>query len=462
MKPLSIRMRQTGMTTLLIAAVMLIAATLIVFVSGRSGVQEQRISANERREVEAFARAQDGLDRAMAFFKQTPRPIDMPNQMVNYHNAGGKAIPNVRARFCSPTNTNPLPQNLCPTTVDTINCPAYDPNAVYPPGHPSAGLYIPPTVVACGWSDDGSARQSVMQDFARAPAGNRILNLGSLPPLTSRSGVGATGSYTTINYFENLTVWSGDDIESGSATAKTFIRFPSSTTPSVSPHDPEYEDSYVLAAILSGSVIKNSSSGRDEYYYSGVNIPGNSNTSYLIKSTDKSSQNSYVGGDVIDKDYFLKSFTNWKEFFEYFFCEESETADAFKASLGENVMTPAKASTELGKETGQVIWVDGNFTLPNTRIGSINNPTILIVEGNLTMSSNSEFYGVIFVKGYLTGNGGPTIYGSVIVYDSGTNLSGNGAIVFDKKIVGDRISTTLRQGGQPALVAGTWRDWGGN
>lgn len=59
--------RQRGVSTLVVAIVLLIAATFLTFFAAKVGIQEQRMSANDYRHKEAFATAEAGLDRAKAF-----------------------------------------------------------------------------------------------------------------------------------------------------------------------------------------------------------------------------------------------------------------------------------------------------------------------------------------------------------------------------------------------------------
>lgn len=59
--------RQRGVSTLVVAIVLLIAATFLTFFAAKVGMQEQRMSGNDYRHKEAFATAEAGLDRAKAF-----------------------------------------------------------------------------------------------------------------------------------------------------------------------------------------------------------------------------------------------------------------------------------------------------------------------------------------------------------------------------------------------------------
>ena len=59
--------RQRGVSTLVVAIVLLIAATFLTFFAAKVGMQEQRMSGNDYRHKEAFSTAEAGLDRAKAF-----------------------------------------------------------------------------------------------------------------------------------------------------------------------------------------------------------------------------------------------------------------------------------------------------------------------------------------------------------------------------------------------------------
>ena len=59
--------RQRGVSTLVVAIVLLIAATFLTFFAAKVGMQEQRMSANDYRHKEAFSTAEAGLDRAKAY-----------------------------------------------------------------------------------------------------------------------------------------------------------------------------------------------------------------------------------------------------------------------------------------------------------------------------------------------------------------------------------------------------------
>jgi hypothetical protein len=58
---------QQGVSTLVVAVILLIAATFLTFFAAKIGMQEQRMSGNDYRQKKTFALAEAGLDRAKAW-----------------------------------------------------------------------------------------------------------------------------------------------------------------------------------------------------------------------------------------------------------------------------------------------------------------------------------------------------------------------------------------------------------
>ncbi|WP_440940882.1 pilus assembly PilX family protein, partial [Immundisolibacter sp.] len=54
---------QRGVATLVVAMVLLIAATFLTFFAARIGIQEQRMAGNDARQKEAFETAEALMDR---------------------------------------------------------------------------------------------------------------------------------------------------------------------------------------------------------------------------------------------------------------------------------------------------------------------------------------------------------------------------------------------------------------
>lgn len=421
---------QRGAVATVISVILLITVTLLTFVANRAGLFEIKLAANEVRTAQAFSEAQSRFDFAFYSYQSS--------RDTTTFNAG-----NSNVKFCSPNLANALKPSCSQIKDGGVTCASYDP---YETGVPSGVDLDAPMIVACGWSDDGVARHIVMQQVKGSPA------IPGTPAnvFTTRSSVGSMGSFTVLNYFNNITYWSGGDIESGSATAKGFVRHPvTATVPTIPGTFTGPTDAYVLSNSLdcNSAPVK---TGIEYTYSSGCNIPTTSSTDQYLKSTEKNASTTILGSDIIDKDVSLSSLSN-DDFFRQFFGELGPTD--YKAQMPAANVLSNPDLTKLNDLRGQTVWVDGNYTLPSGTIGTITNPVTLIVNGNLTISSSSTFYGMIYVAGTLTGNGGPTIYGAMVVRD-GSNVTGNGSVIYDPAVL-DRA----RSAGTPGLVSGSWRDW---
>ena len=61
--------RQRGVSTLLVAIVLLIAATFLTFFAAKVGIQEQRMAGNDARQKDTFATAEALMDRGKTFLE---------------------------------------------------------------------------------------------------------------------------------------------------------------------------------------------------------------------------------------------------------------------------------------------------------------------------------------------------------------------------------------------------------
>lgn len=412
---------QRGVATLFMTVVLMLAVGLIVLYINRGAILEQRLSANEIRTKQAFAAANAGLDQALAYMRKGGIDQDKngvvdvitPNTLTS---ASGKPS-YYQVAYCDPLD---IPYTTCPATHSTaLACtlpPAGQPQPPTPMDLSRVGL------ISCGWSDDDSSVQRIVQLAGFSPS----LGGSISTPVTSRGTANLlTGGASVLNYFNDLTVWSGGDLLGQSNTGKTFIR-DEVTNPVASLSDP-YRD------------VGNSPS---------CNNPP---TGYQC-----STQGSTLGHDTVSNDTRLSSLSV-DGFFQYFF---GQTTTAYRDSTATWVVDPGSVlsrsnSTDLNSVVNMrdnSIWVEGNASLPGN-IGTQDHPVVLIVNGDFNMSANSVINGLVYVSGNITGNGSPTIYGAVVSAGS-TNVTGNLKVVFDPKVL-DRASNL----GQAGRLQGSWRDW---
>jgi Tfp pilus assembly protein PilX len=380
--------QQRGATTLLISVVLFLVAMLVMLYVNRGAVAEQRMSANEVRAKEAFAQATAGLDQALAYMRNGG--IDQNKDNAADPINGGR----YRAIYCG-TNVEPP---ACPAAIGAPACGA-------PPN------FTDVLVLSCGWSDDNTAVQRVVQHLrgSASTAGN------ASTPLVSKSTTDLlTGGASIFNFFNDLTIWSGGPTLGQSATGKTFIR-----------------DTFNGTANDDFRVASNSSPA--------CNNPAPGYTC--------STQGSTIGHDVVTGDTSLSSATP-AEYFERFF---GKTPTDYQATVPTMTVAPGDVGT-LDGARNEVIWVTGDATLNGT-IGTADHPVIVIVDGALALGSNTIINGLVFSMGAFTSTGTPTIYGSLITASTAT-ATGNLKIVYDPNAIG-KVSKI----GRAAKVPGSFRDW---
>lgn len=128
--------------------------------------------------------------------------------------------------------------------------------------------------------------------------------------------------------------------------------------------------------------------------------------------------------------------------------------------------TGANIANAAGKSG--IIWIEGDASLGGITIGSLDNPAIVIVNGNLGVASTPSIYGMLYVAGQMDAAGTPTVYGSSIVEGdpaimaaggkTGANVVGHGTVnlVFTPATLDESTAPIL---GTTAIISGSWRDW---
>ncbi len=396
------RSRQRGALALLVSALLFLMSMLILLYVNRGAVAEQRMSANELRAKDAFAQAVAGLDHALAY---------MQNGGISQD---GDAVPDsvgngqYRATFCRLQDQDPP---ACPTTAGPIGC-----NEV-----PGTGESDSVLAFSCGWSDDNSAVQRVVQHLrgTASTAGN------ASTPLISRSSSFFTGGASVFNFENDLTVWSGGSFDSNNATGKTYVR-----------------DTFTVAADAP-TELKHL-----DFVDNGCNNPP---ADYAC-TTDGPT----LGHDVVFGDNTL-ALASKGEFFQRFLGRPPEV---YRQSVVEYDITGdqfADTVTKINASGEQaVIWVEGDLTIgSNLQLGDFDGPShILIVNGNLTFNGGPTLHGLVFTFGTVSGNGNARVVGSLITAENVEQGTGNLNIIYSSGAL-SRITNI----GRAAKVAGTFRDW---
>ena len=413
--------RQRGVATLLVTMVLLLALALIVLHTNRGAIMEQRLSANEIRTKQAFAAANAGVAHALAYMRKggidqdKDGVVDVVTSNTLTRSGGQSSF--YKALYCDPLQ---IPHTFCPSTHTTaFSC------TLPPSGSPQPVVPMKLTKVAmigCGWSDDDSSVQRMVQLGGMTPS----LGGTVVAPITSRGTANLlTGGASIQNYFSDLTVWSGGGLLGQSNTGKTFIRN-TATNPIAGPADP-------YRAVGNSPACNNPPAG------------------YQC-----STQGSTLGHDTVLGDTSLSSMST-DGFFQYLF---GQTPSAYREGTASWVVDPAGALAtrdatildSIVDMRDNSIWVEGNASLPGN-VGTPDHPVILIVNGNLDLGGSAVINGMVYVTGTITGSGSPTIFGG-IASGGDANVTGNLKVVFDP-IVLDKVTNL----GKAAQLPGSWRDW---
>jgi hypothetical protein len=375
---------------------------------------EQRLSANEIRAKQALAAANAGVDHALAYLRNGGADLTNASPITaNSLTSSGGTQSYYKVAFRKSTET------------PTVSCPST-----------RGGAFLSDTTitdltkvaaVACGWSDDDSSVQRVVQLMTATPSTGGSI---STPIITKGTTNLLTGGASAFNYFNDLTVWSGGSLLGQSNTGKTFTRDVVSDPVAVSTRD----------------------------YRNTGNSPGCNNppAGYSCSTQGSTLGHDTVGGDTnlssLSADAFFQKFmgappTNYRE----------NTA-TWIVDLSGALAT--KNSTSIGSIDNMVnntIWVEANGTtpvsLPAGPIGTPERPVVLVINGNLALGANTVINGLVFVTGDISGNGSPTVYGALISAGS-ANVTGNPKVIYDPKVLGAAVNT-----GKAAKLQGSWRDW---
>ncbi len=402
---------QQGVATIFVTVVLLLAVGLIALYTNSSAVMEQRLAANEVRAKQALAAANAGIDHALAYMRNGGLDQDK-NDVVDtitsntLTSSGGIASTYIVA-YVSSTTAIPA----CPSTSGGTW-----------PGFTSPTVLTEVAAVSCGWSDDNSSVQRIVQLLTATPSTGGTI---STPLITKGTTDLLTGGASVMNYFNDLTVWSGGSLLGQSNTGKTFIR----------------------------NVVSNPTASLSDDYRDTGNSPACNNppTGY-----ECSTQGSTVGHDTVGGDTNLSSLSA-DGFFQYFMGQtptsyRDNTATWVVNLSGASITSNSTDIDSIVDMTNNTIWVEGNASLPGD-IGTADKPVVLIINGDLELGSNAVINGLVFVTGNITGYGSPTIYGALIGAGN-ASATGNLKVVYDPKVLGSAVNL-----GKAAKLQGSWRDW---
>jgi len=118
-------------------------------------------------------------------------------------------------------------------------------------------------------------------------------------------------------------------------------------------------------------------------------------------------------------------------------------------------------ATAVSQNPGRVIWVQGPATIDSAQVwGSVAQPVMLVVEGDLTVSDNLQLFGVLYLHGggganTWTTTAGSTLIEGAVVGEGTLSVVGAPTIVFNPAVL---RAINLTQGSL-VRIPGSWRDF---
>jgi len=400
------RKKQKGAVTIFTSVILLIAITLVTFLTAKTVLQETKIAANNQRAQQAFAEADGAMDYAIAYFNGG-----------GFDHDGDGTVDTIPALG---TSTITLSAGTCTLSA-------------------KAAL-----ITTTGTSDDGIASRSISQCV-----GTRNLLKGGGPKQSMVSGasVGLTGSAQIINRYSDLNIWSASSTSIGSSSAMdTYIR---PTDVEISDlTEEELADTTTSPSILNVQKVSSNGLGAGTDVYMGDDR--------LVDAMAVTNASKAAGDDGVVGDGSM---------FDLFFADNK----AGVANLADGISpTQRLVGADDCKPDGMngVIWVDGDAKCTGGQIGvpptydasgnvlTVGVPALLVIDGDFDMSG-AEIYGLLYVTGTLTVTGNPKVQGTMIAEGS---IAGTGTVtlVYARNI-GNGSDAPLK--GTTAIVSGSWRDW---
>lgn len=420
---------QSGAVSLLTALILVIAVTLLALFSARIVVNETRVAASDYRTSQAVEAAMAALDEGMAVFNANGARID-PTFTAPTQAQLDTLVANCTATPPTAATTNAqevgIPDLAAPATLGLY----YFTNTVAggdrcgANGEEDAG-----TIVAMGWSDDCTAQRTISACLGSVP----IFRDGNGPkqPFITGGSIGISGTAQIINRYTNIAIWAGQSVAVTSGAAETYLR-PAGTNVT------DYDATTLQSENenLATQLVSNGASG--------------------------------FGVDIVYGDASLANLTR-DQFFGLFFAQNKQAIKELAETAGNRLnpgqLPPANSG---GNVTSGLYWVgnanDLNVSATDTKVaanseyGSIDEPIVLIVNGDFSMVGGGKIYGMVYVAGNLKLAGGPVIYGAMINEAGASTDTGNYTIVY-VPFGGDSGMNEPSIVDSGIIVPGSWSDW---
>jgi hypothetical protein len=488
-KMINFRNRQAGGITVFTAILVLIVLTLMIFYATRTGLLEQRVSANEVRQKVAFHAAEAAIDQGMEYLMANQELL-VSSKVAGFPDGQGGTrdgwVAAGKWSLCTDTlradaghpcgGDSPMPENsffyndattgfeimpiVVPAGADgvtarlTANICQIDlaaPTVCLPLGGGSRGTYQVLTLLGYGYSDC-AVPTDVTTCQGRATVAKPLGNFKTLAgtptvPLVTRSAFPPTGTAIVVpnpnagGVGVPISVWVNNN---------------------PSDHENEFEESCPgdATAILSSGTWNTCE--LQEWYDREAVPPGTacdrpagqcSCTAEESLSYRVNGQTTVVGIDVVEDTDFPC------DLFRTFFGVEDGDYLSVKSTIPQQL----DDCTILDATSSGIFWITGSgCTLNGSTLGSPGNPVIIISAAEETRITGSvTIFGILYVfdeefsAAEFTGSGTASIYGALIVDASMDKFTGTVNVVYAE----DVLLEAADLGGMGAINGG-WRDFG--
>lgn len=395
---------QSGAATLLISIILLIGVTLITVFAARIGVMDQRIAGNEYRHKEAQAAADASLDQAASFIANNTA---LYNGTIGGTYAWVECTGSIATQF--PCTSGGTTYNLAYdgnlTTTTTIESLQEGGMAVELASGIESNAYLTYTssgsvgniltAIGTGKSLDGTGDAYAQISYTQIS----LLTPGKIPPIMTPA-INLSGSFTIIPDPNGggpgipVSAWV-TSVNSGTGSWQTCQLW-------------GYRD----GANGSGDVC--SDTRDDSVTWKDCNCNPDE-----TMSSKKDGQ----GSDIVE----VSAAEYPDSAFQYLFPNLTIYDDILNVPDVVPLTNCSGLDTlAAGFTKSTIVAVSGSCSVPGNAItGRRNAPIILVVRDNLSINSNSDFYGIAFAFGDVSVNGTATVHGS-LVSEQPTNITNGG------------------------------------
>lgn len=393
---------QGGLATLATILVLLFVSTITVLYIAYIGTREHELAGADLRSRQAFHASEAGIEFGAAYLTANRR-------LIGATTPGGWMTPgSERWRPCSGEDSAlPCGDGVVPVydesmlayadVEDTIQPPAGGTYTLHflTPSEAGAPAAVPLVhIVAEGRSSDGTAT---------AVTSLRVLPVGLLENIP-RTGLSVSSN---ISLSGNMRVWGNPD---GQGMGQPL-------------------------SLWSGGAVE---------------LKGNAATCGGTHPVCKPelSNKKRKGGDILESDPAFPS-----DLFEYLFGVPAGQSDVIKGQA-----TILSDCSSMAVQPAGIYWVTGNCRLSSRGgdVGRLDEPVLLIVEGDLTLNGNIEVYGIVFLgeEGHIRLTGTPVLYGALLSAADIDFGGGGMEIVYDAAT----LNAAAKLGGGFVRLPGGWID----